>query len=276
MGEVGRFRMQGCGVCGTLFTARLPGLTESKDYRGYYHEGNLEVPAFVHRRLEELVSDFEEDRQLNRWLDVGCGAGTLMTAARSRGWEVIGTEVAERAAETMRARGLDIRSGELPQLDLPEAGFDVVTIVEVVEHVPDVSALLAASRRLLRPGGALYVTTPHGRGISGRLLGTKWSVVCPPEHLQLLSIRGMRAALAGSGLAVRSLRSRAVNPTELLRALRREGHATGPGGRVESDYRLNEALTSSRVGAILKGAANAALDATRLGDNIRLIAERPG
>ena len=258
--------MQSCRLCGTFFTARLPTAVESKDYGGYYHEGNLEVPVFVHRRLEDLVSDFDEDRELNRWLDVGCGAGTLLEAARGRGWEVIGTEVADQAAQAQRAKGFDVRSGELEQLELPEAGFDVVSIVEVIEHVPDVSALLAASRRLLRPGGALYVTTPHGRGISGRLLSTKWSVVRPPEHLQLLSMRGMRAVLHRSGFEVRSLRTSAVNPTELLRALRREDRATGPGERVESGYRLNEALTSSRSGTILKGAANAALNVTRLGD----------
>jgi SAM-dependent methyltransferase len=268
--------MQSCRLCGTVFTARLPTAVESRDYGSYYHERNLEVPVFVRRRLEELVSDFDEDRHLNRWLDVGCGAGTLLEAARGRGWEVIGTEVAERAARALRAKGFDVKSGELGQLELPEAGFDVVSIVEVIEHVPDLSALLAASRRLLRPGGALYVTTPHGRGISGRLLGMKWSVVCPPEHLQLFSARGIRAALQRSGFEVRSLRTRAVNPTELLRAVRREHGATGPGGRVESGYRLNEALTSSRSSAILKGAANAVLNATRLGDTIRLVAERPG
>ena len=48
-----------------------------------------------------------------------------------------------------------------------------------------------------------------------------------------------------------------------------------PGARVESGYRLNESLSSSRAGAALKGAANAALSATRLGDTIKLVAERP-
>ena len=150
-----------------------------------------------------------------------------------------------------------------------------MSVIEVIEHVADVSTLLVASRRLLRPGGALYITTPHGRGISARLLGTRWSVVGPPEHLQLFSTRGLRTALARSGLELRWLRTRAVNPTELLRAMRREAPATGAGGRVESGYRLNETLTSSRAGTIFKGAANVALNATGLGDKIRLVAERP-
>ena len=280
VGEAGEFSMQSCHSCGTVFTARLPTAAESTNYALYYHDANLEVPPFVRRRLAQLVSAFDADRRLNRWLDVGCGAGTLMEAARGRGWEVTGTEVAERAAAAMRDKGFDVRSGELEQLDLPEASFDVVSSMEVVEHVPDVNALLGESRRLLRPGGALYLTTPHGRGISARLLGMGWSVVDPPEHLQLLSTPGLRAALAHSGLAVRSLRTEAVNPTELLRSMRQRGRGTPPramrpGARVESAYRLNESLSSNRAGAAAKRAANAVLSATRLGDTLKLVAERP-
>ena len=68
----------------------------------------------------------------------------------------------------------------------------------------------------------------------------------------------------------------AVNPAELLHAMRRKDRAMGPGDRVESGYRLNEALTARRAGALLKGAANAALNATRLGDVIKLVATRDG
>lgn len=273
--EVGGFRMRSCRRCGSLFTERLPELAEAADYAGYYHPGNLEVPGFVHERLEEIVAGFEPWRRLNRWLDVGCGAGTLLDAARRRGWEVAGTEVAAGAAEAVRARGYDVRVGELERLDLPLDGFDVVSVVEVLEHHPEPRALLAAAARLLRLGGALYVTTPHGRGISARLLGLRWSVVAPPEHLQLLSARGLREAVTATGLQVRDLRIHAVNPSELLRGLRsRGGRAVDPGSRVESSYRVNEALSAGRAGAVLKRVANAALSATRLGDSLKLIAER--
>jgi SAM-dependent methyltransferase len=268
--------MQACELCGTIFTAELPASTSAADYADYYHAGNLEVPAFVHRRLEQLVGSLERDRRLNRWLDVGCGAGTLMEAARDRGWEVIGTEIAEGMAGGMRARGFEIRIGELDQLDLPVAGFDVVSVVEVLEHLPEPNRVLAAAHRLLRPGGSLYVTTPHGRGISGRLLGTKWSVVSPPEHLQLFSVSGLQLAVERSGFVVRAVETRAVNPKELVQAARSRSAPVGPGDRVASGYRLNESLSSSRIGGALKRVANAALNAARLGDSIRLVAERPG
>lgn len=266
--------MQSCRGCGTVFTARLPDPGEATDYGGYYRAENLEVPPFVHRRLAQIVASFEGHRRLGRWLDVGSGAGTLMAAARGKGWDVVGTEVAEVAAAATRARGLDVRVGDLGELGLPDASFDVVSMLEVVEHVSNAQALLAAAHSLLRPGGVLYVTTPNGRGISGRLLRMEWSVVSPPEHLQLFSLRGLRIVLRGSGFAVRTAQTHGLNPHELLHALRsREVPATAP-SRVETSYRLNESLSSTRAGAMVKRAANAALGASRLGDSIKVLAQR--
>jgi 2-polyprenyl-3-methyl-5-hydroxy-6-metoxy-1,4-benzoquinol methylase len=74
-------------------------------------------------------------------------------------------------------------------------------MVEVLEHAREPRTLIRAARQLLRPGGSFYVTTPHARGLSERLLGMKWSVVSPPEHLQLFSI----CAVESSGLSVRAL-----------------------------------------------------------------------
>jgi SAM-dependent methyltransferase len=258
-----------------MFTAELPTLGESMAYAQYYHEGNLAVPPFVRRRLEQIVAGFDRERRLNRWLDVGCGAGTLMRAARGRGWEVVGTEVAERAAAAVEADGFDVRLGELDQLDLPEAGFDVVSMVEVLEHVEDIDGFLNAGAEKLRPGGVLYLTTPHARGISSRLLGASWSIVCPPEHLQLFSVAGLREVIHRTGFAVRRVRTEAVNPAELLRALRGGDDGGSGSSRVESGYRLNESLSASRAGTAVKAVATAGLNVTRLGDTIKLVAERP-
>jgi SAM-dependent methyltransferase len=274
-GEADGFEMRRCRSCRTLFTARLPAPAESLDYDDYYHEGNLEVPAFVHSRLDELVGSFEAERRLGAWLDVGCGAGTLLEAVRGRGWEAVGTEVSRGAAEAVAARGFDIRVGELPELGLPDGGFDVVSMVEVVEHVPDPRALLAQALPLVRPGGVLYVTTPHGCGISARLLRSGWSVVAPPEHLQLFSVPGLRRALGAAGFTVADVRTQAVNPAELLAAVRRSRPQLDASSRVDSGYRLNEALSGSARGAFVKRLANGALSLTRLGDSIRLVGRRP-
>jgi SAM-dependent methyltransferase len=277
VGAADGFEMALCRRCRTLFTAQLPTAMESLDYDAYYHAVNLKVPDFILERLGEVVASFEEYRQLGRWLDVGCGAGTLLQAARNRGWAVVGTEVSVGAAAAVRAEGFDVRVGALDTLDLPEAGFDVVSLIEVIEHVPDPRQLLSDAARLLRPHGALYLRTPHGRGLSARVLGTSWSVVAPPEHLQLFSLRGVRIALEVPGLVLRQARAQSVNPHELAAGLKRRVRSSAEGGdNVESGYRLNEALLSSGGGTLVKNVVNTLLAATRLGDSLRVVAERPG
>ena len=272
---VGGFPVRACGHCGSFFTTRLPTAQESHDYGSYYHVGNLEVTAFLGMRLDEHVRSHESYSRFNRRLDIGCGAGTLLHSARRNSWLVTGTEVAPVAAEHLRSQGLDVRCGELDALDLPTAGFDVVSLVEVIEHVPEPDALLGAAVQLVRPGGAVYVTTPHARGLSGRLLGTDWDEVSPPEHLQLYSVKGLRIATRRSGLLHRAIRTHGVNPRALIADLRRRDGDQGGENPVESGYRLNEKLESSRIGSAFKLVANATLSATRLGDGLKMVAERP-
>jgi len=103
-----------------------------------------------------------------------------------------------------------------------------------VEHITAVGPLLAGIARVLRPGGLLWATTPHARGISARILGASWSVVDPPSHLQLFSIRGLRKLLRRSGFDEVLIDAEGVNPQELLR----RGRVTSR-ERIESGYALN-------------------------------------
>jgi SAM-dependent methyltransferase len=277
VGRVDGFDIRACSQCGTLFTARLPGPHEEKDYGTFYADGrDVVIPEFVLDRLHETVSSLARYRtSRNRWLDIGCGTGTLLQAVANAGWDELGTEVAPAAAEAVRAAGLDVVVGETDDLDLPPAGFDVVSIVEVIEHVPAPDRLLADAARLLRPGGALYLTSPHGRGLSARLLRARWSVVTPPDHLQLFSSRGLRVALGRAGLNVRSVATRGLNAYELLDQIRaRQGREVAR-SNTETSYQLNESLSTRRAGLILKRGANAALSTARLGDTLKIVAERP-
>lgn len=276
LGTVAGFDLRVCDHCKTIFTARLPRAEESSDYAAFYEDvSDVPVPAFVLDRLEEIVTSFGHYRRLNTWLDVGCGVGTLLRAVQKRGWSAAGTEVAPAVVKAMQAAGLDARLGFLSDLDLPEAGFDVVSMVEVIEHVPAPDGLVAEAQRLIRPGGALYVTTPNGRSLSARVLGPRWSVVTPPDHLQLFSVRGLRALLTRAGLEVRSLSTDGLNPYELAAGLR-SGRERAPGAsNTETSYRLNESLSTRRTGTVVKRASNAVLSAGRIGNTLKFVAERP-
>jgi len=91
----------------------------------------------------------------NRLLDVGCGSGVFLRLARAANWDVMGTEIAEAAVQAARAAGLSVRLASLPTADLPESSFNVVTLWNVLDFIPDPLEHLRAARRILVPGGLL-------------------------------------------------------------------------------------------------------------------------
>jgi 2-polyprenyl-6-hydroxyphenyl methylase / 3-demethylubiquinone-9 3-methyltransferase len=151
-------------------------------------------------------------------LDVGCGAGLLCEPLARMGGAVTGVDAAPEniavAAAHASAAGLDIdyRAGEIGQQKL--AQFDVVTSMEVIEHVADPAAFLAQLTARLKPDGLLLLSTPNRTAASRLLLveaaerlgqvprGThNWDQFLTPDELtDLLTDAGMRVT-AMTGIA---------------------------------------------------------------------------
>ncbi|MDQ3472435.1 MAG: class I SAM-dependent methyltransferase [Acidobacteriota bacterium] len=266
--------MLACRECKTLFTSVLPDAAGAADYDSYYCEDNLTVPNFINQRLDEIISGFARYRKNERFLDVGFGAGTLLDAARRAGWKVSGVEVARGAVEHARGMGFELFCGTLQDARFPDDHFDVVTASEVLEHVPDPRDVLREIARVLRPGGLLWLTTPHARSVSAHLLRLEWSIVSPPEHLQIFSVAGLKKMLRESGFRCDRAATEGVNPYELLQGMRprQQGAATDtqPVDRVTSGYHLNEALMASPSRRLVKSAVNSLLNVSRLGDSLKV------
>ena len=281
LGEKRGFDLLLCRACGTLYVSILPTNESRMHYEtgGYYNEESLLVPEFITTRLEEIVDLFAPYRRNNRLLDVGCGAGSLLAAAKRAQWDAEGVDVSQPTVEYLRNQGLRVFAGELIAASFPTAHFDVVTAGELLEHVPDPASLVKEIARVLRPGGIFWATTPHSKGASARVLKIKASVVSPPEHLHLFSVRGLNELLTRHGFRRVTIKTEGLNLHELLRAFKKqrvdvetaknEGHE-----RVRANYRLNEELLKSPGRRFLKNAATAVFRATRLGDSLKVWAER--
>ncbi|MDE0458939.1 MAG: bifunctional 2-polyprenyl-6-hydroxyphenol methylase/3-demethylubiquinol 3-O-methyltransferase UbiG [Chromatiales bacterium] len=99
-------------------------------------------------------------------VDVGCGGGLLSESLAARGADVLGIDASEEALAAARAHleasGLDVEYRATTAEALAETlpgRFDVVTCMELIEHVPDGAALVAACARLARPGGTVVFST---------------------------------------------------------------------------------------------------------------------
>ena len=220
-GQVDGFDIAVCDTCKHLFVHPMPTPAELDElYQSYGYGVDDPYPAFVDQLAAQLFGPFEPYRRSGRLLDVGFGAGTLLAAGHHAGWQVHGIEVSSAAVDRARSSALgEVIHGDVASAPWPDAHFDVVLLTETIEHVPDPDVVLAACARLLREGGLLFVTTPHAAGISGRLLRTRWSVVAPPEHLRLFTIRSLRTLLQRASLSASRIRTRGVHAGELRRAL---------------------------------------------------------
>ena len=98
-------------------------------------------------------------------LDIGCGGGLLCEPMARLGFKVLGADASERNVKTAAAHAqlsgiaIDYRATTAEELAAEDLGFDVVLNMEVVEHVADLDAYLAACARLARPGGLMFVAT---------------------------------------------------------------------------------------------------------------------
>lgn len=103
-------------------------------------------------------------------VDVGCGEGAVVRALAERGARVTGIEISDGQLAAARAHGggpgVAYRVGRAEALPLPDAGADAVVFMRSLHHVPAEGhgAALAEARRVLRPGGALYVAEPLPEG----------------------------------------------------------------------------------------------------------------
>lgn len=288
-----------CEACEHVFVPALPDASElARVYETYGYDVSSAGPEFLHQILGETVATFAPFRESNRLLDVGFGAGGYLRAAKEAGWCPWGIEISPTAVRRGRAEQLGtILEGDFVTAPLAAGSFDVVVMSEILEHLHDPASFLRAAARVLRPGGLLYATTPHGRGISGRSLGASWSVLQPPEHLQLFSVASMRHLLTDARFARPSIYTQGVLPHELIAALRgrvgqrlrpRAGFSASGGGRLDSRladenpgldrtiraYRLNAALVGTPVGRAAKRSLNAAIRLAGIGDSLRVRAIR--
>jgi SAM-dependent methyltransferase len=93
-------------------------------------------------------------------LDVGCGAGNMIHHLAQYG-RVKGIEVDPRPVKIAQERGYDVRLGDATQtIPFPDASFDLVTALDVIEHVDADENILREAFRVLRPNGHLLITTP--------------------------------------------------------------------------------------------------------------------
>jgi len=125
---------------------------------------------------------------------------------KERGWKTRGVEISGPQAEHCRTRGLDVRELPLEENHFPYYCFDVVLASHLIEHLNNPGNFVREVRRILRPNGRFYVTTPNIAGLQARIFGSRWRSAIF-DHLYLFSIRTLRKLLEDSGFTVERVKT---------------------------------------------------------------------
>jgi len=139
-----------------------------------------------------------------RWLDVGCSVGFVVKAAGEAGFEAHGVDVEEWGVDYACNRlGLaNIRRGFLEEQNYPDGFFSVISLYDVIEHVPDLNMLVMGLKRILAGGGIIDIVTPDiGHWRVPRDLSS-WNEIKPSEHLYYFSKTTLALLLQKHGLRI--------------------------------------------------------------------------
>ena len=272
IGRKNQFDLWKCLDCKTIFTGDRAQQEVLKELYDHYYDGaHFEIHPVVAHSLERVVSSFERFRRTSKVLDIGFGEGGLLQIAQRQGWQCYGTEISPRSLAYGKNQDWIVTDNAEHDSRFTPQGFDVVTMIELLEHVPTPQQILQAAARWLRPGGLLYLTTPNARSLNQRVLGLEWSVVSPPEHLALWTPKGLRHALTKAGFQDLRIRAEGLNPYEILARWRSQKEAVN---RNQTGMALNTTFSSSPYRRVLKTGINHVLSALQIGDGLKVYATR--
>jgi 2-polyprenyl-3-methyl-5-hydroxy-6-metoxy-1,4-benzoquinol methylase len=205
--KVNGYTISGCKSCSFVFvkehltTAELVEFYRQMGAPEVYTENeNLKNLLFYYERLRDMI---EAKQSKGRILDVGCSEGNFLDVMQ--GWECYGVELeAEVAAKARKKYGDNIKESPLEETDLPHGFFDVISLQDVFDHMPDPLSSLKICYDLLKPGGLIVIKVHNISCLYAKITGSKFYAILPPTHLSYFDQNTLGLALEKSNFSVLS------------------------------------------------------------------------
>lgn len=213
-GRVGAYSILICKECGLGVTDPFPTENEITETNQVIYQVEQRIKTYLSRRkyfekrYRDVIADMKRFKSEGKLLDVGCNIGLFLHVAREEGFSVIGVEPNTGCAGFgIKNFKLDIRSERLEDVALAEGSMNVVTMFDVLEHIPDIHGLLSEVRRVLARDGLLVIQSPNIQSLMARWTRSSWSWLTPPDHVYHFAPATLESLLQEHGFETKLLKT---------------------------------------------------------------------
>lgn len=149
--------------------------TDSK--RSLFEKAYHFVKGIALKNKLNLINSLQPNK--GKILDIGAGTGEFLSVAKQNGWETTGVEPSDKAKQIAINKGVSFVEA-IAQLE--DRSFDVITMWQVLEHVPDLDLQIKELKRLLKPTGSLIIAVPNFKSFDAEYYGKFWAAYDVPIH----------------------------------------------------------------------------------------------
>lgn len=211
--DVKGFKIVKCSSCSFVFVnpricnEDLPKIYKSNyfnnhefGYSGYSENAVLRKKNFK-RWLEDLRPFLNKKGTA---LDIGCASGDFLEILRSEGWEIEGIELDPSMFDELKNKGISFFPDVFNNYSSTKK-FDLITLFDVMEHLPDIHGSLERLKNLLSEDGVIALLTPNFDSGQRKLFGKNWFQFKPVEHIHYFSPDTLATALKRHNLEIKTV-----------------------------------------------------------------------
>ena len=208
--SIREFNMYKCQKCTLIFVS--PRSNASEIYNKDYFSGAVHGFGFV---------NYEEDKSASagylkmylKWLsalgftrgssllDVGAANGFFVNLADQRGFKSAGIELSHDAVIWAKKLGRNVSQSDAMDIS-PNEKFDVITVLDVLEHINQPHEFISKIKNNLNPGGVVLINVPNAGSLFAKFCGKSWHSYVPPEHLFYFNKKSLSTILALNGFEI--------------------------------------------------------------------------